>query len=668
MSQEDSYKKYYNDTQLGYIVVENENNIFLIFRDFSNFRSLAKESITNNSNLTDMKKRKEKDNKFLTIVIDIDDFNKSLAEDYTNFVDIIEKFESSEKISNDINDDEEIEENNYIKEKIVDEKLNIIIKNCYFNSPRSLYLKDRNLFINQLYISDELYSISPNLSEIFNTIKSKKLILKKIKINSISQLNKFFKFISSSKCEELFLEDIFIELIIKKKEEDEDYNNLNKYFFYENGKIKIENFENDIKITKLKMIDCPLFAITDNTFKDINKYKDISIDIDENSLLNPSIITKFKINEGICDICFDLDSLKLNEDEEDGGSKCDYIKNIESVIQILVGDKSNEFNKLTFKNFDITKYEYITGENFTSIDEKNWVLNNEEKERKKNFEDFDEKINKEIENNKDILSKVKGLVFDNCTNYFIQLILKFINSTNNNLDILKLKKCGKEHFEIKNILNLKINKLILFDTPLSIDEFPKDIKGEIENLTININSLEHYCKESNLNYYKTLEIIEELIKNEKFNKNLCFEMNALPIIMTYLAAKEYHKIKKIKGKFTIPNYFEFKSSEERQQLIEKNDNTSPFIIEGLAGKDKTIILKNNSIKNKFENYDIIPKNTKNREQKIDNGRDKFDIDIDYRTFLNVNQIKTIIMEDCLINNYFEPKLKEESLKNNTLIN
>ena len=176
MSQEDSYKKYYNDTQLGYIVVENENNIFLIFRDFSNFRSLAKESITNNSNLTDMKKRKEKDNKFLTIVIDIDDFNKSLAEDYTNFVDIIEKFESSEKISNDINDDEEIEENNYIKEKIVDEKLNIIIKNCYFNSPRSLYLEDRNLFINQLYISDELYSISPNLSEIFNTIKSKKLI------------------------------------------------------------------------------------------------------------------------------------------------------------------------------------------------------------------------------------------------------------------------------------------------------------------------------------------------------------------------------------------------------------------------------------------------------------------------------------------------------------
>ena len=145
------------------------------------------------------------------------------------------------------------------------------------------------------------------------------------------------------------------------------------------------------------MIDCPLFAITDNTFKDINKYKDISIDIDENSLLNPSIITKFKINEGICDICFDLDSLKLNEDEEDGGSKCDYIKNVESVIQILVGDKSNEFNKLTFKNFDITKYEYITGENLTFIDEKKWVLNDKEKQRKKNFEDFDEKINKEIE-------------------------------------------------------------------------------------------------------------------------------------------------------------------------------------------------------------------------------------------------------------------------------
>ena len=601
-----------------YIIKENEMN-YLIIRDLS----------VNPDNISELNKEN------LTIVFDFNNFSKELkCDEVSKFLDLKPK--------------------------------NLKIVNCLVNSPSDMY-KNKDIELDILYISDELYSMSPYLKDIFPSFKTKKLILKKIKINSKLQLSNFLNFIIGTQCEELFLEDIFIELLIKKDEKDTSFNELEQYITFENGKffITLNNEKKESKLKGLKMIDCPLFALSEDTFKNIIKYKDISIDIDENSLLNPSIITKFKINKGISDLCFDLDSLKLNEEENEDDE--DYIKNLEYLFKIIIDD-NHEFNKLTFKNFDITKYEYITGENLTFIDEKKWVLNDKEKQRKKNFEDFDEKINKEIENNKDILSKVKGLVFDNCTNYFIQLILKFINSTNNNLDILKIKKCGKEHFEIKNILNLKINKLILFDTPLSIDEFPKDIKGEIENLTININSLEHYCKENNLNYYKTLEIIIELIKNEKFNKNLCFEMNALPIIMTYLAAKEYHKIKKIKGKFTIPNYFEFKSSEERQQLIEKNDNTSPFIIEGLAGKDKTIILKNNSIKNKFENYDIIPINTKNREQKIDFGRDKFDIDIDYRTFLNVNQIKTIIMEDCLINNYFEPKLKEESLKNNTLIN
>ena len=58
---------------------------------------------------------------------------------------------------------------------------------------------------------------------------------------------------------------------------------------------------------KLKLIDCPLFAITDNTFKDIKEHNDIEIDVDENSLLNPSMITKFRINKGLSDFCFDLD-------------------------------------------------------------------------------------------------------------------------------------------------------------------------------------------------------------------------------------------------------------------------------------------------------------------------------------------------------------------------
>jgi hypothetical protein len=165
------------------------------------------------------------------------------------------------------------------------------------------------------------------------------------------------------------------------------------------------------------------------------------------------------------------------------------------IIDKIVNDNNNEYNKLIFKNFDITKYEYITGENLTYIEEKNWILNNEEKARYKKFEEFDEKINDEINKNLNKLSKVKSLVFDNCSNHFIQLILKFIN-------LLKLKKCGKEHFNITNILSLKIKNLILFDTPLNINSKEEEDNlnnyksefGSIEICTIKITSLEHYCK------------------------------------------------------------------------------------------------------------------------------------------------------------------------------
>jgi hypothetical protein len=46
-----------------------------------------------------------------------------------------------------------------------------------------------------------------------------------------------------------------------------------------------------------------------------------------------------------------------------------------------------------------------------------------------------------------------------------------------------------------------------------------------------------------LDYYKTLEIIvDDLITNEKLYTNLILEMNALPIIMTFLVARQYNKI------------------------------------------------------------------------------------------------------------------------------
>ena len=225
------------------------------------------------------------------------------------------------------------------------------------SSNDNFFNNNKELKFDIVYISDECYSMSPNLNDLFPYLNTKSLILKKIKINSKKQLNNFLNFIKNSNCESLFLEDIFIELLIKTDEKDEDFNVLDEYIGFENGKfyIKSENEKKEIKLKKLKLIDCPLFAITKDTFNDINKYKDIEIDIDENSLLDPSIITKFIFNKGLSDFCFDLDSYKLNEK---GGD--DDIKNIKYIIDKIVNDNNNEYNKLKYNNFDITKYEYIT--------------------------------------------------------------------------------------------------------------------------------------------------------------------------------------------------------------------------------------------------------------------------------------------------------------------
>ena len=40
------------------------------------------------------------------------------------------------------------------------------------------------------------------------------------------------------------------------------------------------------------------------------------------------MITKFKINEGLIDICYDLDSYKVNNEEEDK----DYLEHIKYII------------------------------------------------------------------------------------------------------------------------------------------------------------------------------------------------------------------------------------------------------------------------------------------------------------------------------------------------
>ena len=563
---------------------------------------------------------------------------------------------------------------------------NIIIKNCLVEKP-SDFFENLTLNLNLLFISDELYSMSPDLKILFPNVKTKKLVLKNMKINSQFQLEKFLDFIDNTGCEELILEDIFIELLIKKDEKDEKYNELKQYIGFENGKFYIykEDKEKETKIKKIKMVDCPLFAITDDTFKDIKNYKDIAIDIDENSLLNPNVITKFKINNGYSDICFDLDSYKINEDD----SK-DNIEYIEYIFNLIIDDNNHEFEKLHFKNFDISKYEYITGENLSFIDEKNWVFSKEENERKKIFEDKTEKINKKIDDNLDKLSNIKELIFNNCSNYFINFIFKFINHSNKlsegsnaDLNYLKIKKCGKDYFNLENILSLHINNLVLFDTPLTIDTIPiKNKKGKIDNLTIKISSLEHYCKSNNLNYYRTIEIIVELINNNNFNQNLCFEMNALPSIMTFLAARVYNRNLKEKDKYKIPSNFYFapniddddeqKTKQEKikrgqQKRVELIQNS--FVLNNL--KNKKILLKKNNIKNILENYEyfysIVPKFERGRSSKKEFGKDIFNIDIDYKLFFQVNCINDIEFNNCLFTSYsnskVEPKLVTETIAN-----
>ena len=627
------------------IVTKSKDNIFMIVQQLS----FNKDNIK--SILEDIKKEKD-NNKMVSIIIDINNLSKPInAKAIINIINIIES------IKNPCNKDKVTE----------DQNIRIFFKKCIFESENQIYINKEILNLKLLYISDELYSMTNKLQKLFLPFKPKELILKKMKINSKIQLEDFLKFINDSSCQELTLEDIFIELIVQNNKDDK-HNELNKYFYYEKGEIKIRNInEKKGKIKKLKMIDCPLFAIKKDTFKNINTYKDILIDIDENSLLNPSFITKFKINEGFSYICFDLDSYKLKEDKEK-----DYIDYLEDLFNIIINNNYN-MKKINFKNFDISKYEYITGENLTFIDEKNWVLNNEEKEKKKKYEEYEEKINIKIDENKDKLSNVKELIFDNCSNDFMKLIFKFINSSKNELDYLKIKKCGKDYFDLQNILSLNIKNLLLFDTPLIVEKFPKNdtphlenfkgIKGKFTHLTIKINSLEHYCNENNLDYYRTLEIITELINEENFNQNICFEMNALPIIMTFLVAKYINKDKKGIEKYIIPTDFNFKSLEERQKLIDNEH--SPFKIEKL--ENKTITIKKNNFKNRIENFYILSSYIpKIREQRNEYGNDIFDIDTDFKNFFFVNKIKAIILKDNIFSN-LSIRVKEIPL-NQTIIN
>ena len=618
---------------------------------------------------------------------------------------------------------------NFTYDKI---KINLIIKNSLLSQEKELNsIKYRNkLIFNKLEIHDELYSFSTKLDKLFPDIEVKDLILKKFKFNSKQQISNFFDFIRKTNCEKLTLEDMFVELIIKSSEDDEEYKDLDIYISYVDDIVTIDN--NYTQIKSLTMRDSPLFAIIGNMFTE--KERNIDLDIDEISLINPFIITRFKIINQKYDICFDLDSFKIQLEEKGYNTDYDYIDYLDYIFNIIIGfERENQkiiedkkkwdededgfglnikrenFYKLTFKNFDMNKFEFITGDDITFIEEKNWILNKEEKERKKRWEQLEEDLNSFKFN---CIENVKKLVFDNCTNFFIKWILYFIKgkkeikkSNNKDFELLKIKKCGKDYINLDKILTYNIDQLILFDNPLIVgDSFPVDnsphldiIKGKfgsVDNLTLKINSLDSYGKDHNLNTLKTFEIFEELIKNQNFNKNIIFELSALSCFMTFLAYREYCKdqneyydpndeedgvdyIKdKIKGKINekdlikdigihLPKHIFFTSKKKR-------DSIYPKAFDKVFEIESKITIKNSTIKKQTENFDNqnylnFKKNKNSRGKsytdnndlkKIDFGSDSFSIDRDFKNLFSINRIELVELRNVVFSNYKDNGLKD----------
>ena len=624
--------------------------------------------------------------------------------------------------------------------------ISIIIQNCLIEDKEyePLFKDEMIVKLNKLEISDELYSFSPYLKTLFSNFKTNELVLKKFKFSSKAQLKDFSEFILKSSCNKLTLDDFFIELIIKKDENDEGYNDLDIYFSLLDNFISINHTITDINSLTLK--DCPLFAIIGDIFSNnsMKKY----INIDQNSLLNPGIITKFKMENGRNDICFDLDYFKIRLKEEGKLENFDYVDCLYYIFSILIPSfkknktnskkedddiddiedsgvrniSPNDFHKLIFKNFDTTKFEYITGDDITYIDEKEWVLNEEEEGRKKRFELFAEKIEKI---GTKVMPQIKELVFDNCSNFFIDWILtlfrgpSIVTSDEYHFDKLKIKKCGNGYVNLSMILKMKIRKLILFDTPLIVgDSFPengeKHLKSLLENkllgtvdyLTIKTNSLDFYGREYDLNIMKTYEILLEIIECGNYYSNLIFEMNALSDIMTYLAYKTYVKNQ---STFNNPNREEKGLDEinpndpEGKDLINDFEEDTKYLPKYIFLSSKNyrdylcsqsfkinlnstapLTIKNTVIRKCYENYEnqnyLLYKIQHNKNKidatnkklrKIDFGSDGFYIERDYKYFFYENNIKQVKLENVAFSNFkdnnIEPKNSREFETINNLI-
>ena len=160
----------------SYFRIEKEKNIFIIIRKIS-------DDIIEKINIENI------ENKIFNLIIDIDDLSKKIT---------IEKKRTIVNIY-------------HIFENIKRDNLNIYFKNCLIEKPKNsedkyniLTYDDEQLLINKLYISDELYIMSPYLNLIFQNIFPKELCIKNIKINSKLQLTNYFLFIAKNyECEKL---------------------------------------------------------------------------------------------------------------------------------------------------------------------------------------------------------------------------------------------------------------------------------------------------------------------------------------------------------------------------------------------------------------------------------------------------------------------------------
>ena len=265
-----------------------------------------------------------------------------------------------------------------------------MIQNTLINNFISMIIPKNELKLTELIISDELYNISPNLSVLFPQIEVHKLTLKKFKINSRLQLSNFTNFILQTECKELILDDIFIELIIKKNKNDKEYNDLDCYFTYREGIITLNN--QYTRITYLTLRDCPLFALNGDMFNLNNQIESRFIDVDENSIINPSIITNFKILGKRFEICFDLDSYKLKMEEEEEEKEAEENNNIKKKEEDYIDYLSYIFNII------------IGFSEENKIEKEKNEEEEEEDEKEEENEEDDDKINI---NNKECLYKLK---------------------------------------------------------------------------------------------------------------------------------------------------------------------------------------------------------------------------------------------------------------------